>query len=167
MRYKAVLFVALLTLGVAGCGSDQASSPTSSSDTRSAILVAVEKGEYDGLRSLIDADTFLSDYGFGKEKDPVARWEAMGPKPLETMGVLLRMPHVVRETNEGTLYQWPKYGPDSRASDLTAEDRDLFRTVMSKEELDQLILPELGYTGPRLGILDDGKWWFFILHGEG
>jgi hypothetical protein len=30
-----------------------------------------------------------------------------------------------------------------------------------------LILPELGYTGPRLGILDDGKWWFFILHGEG
>jgi hypothetical protein len=82
------------------------------------------------------------------------------------MAAVLRMPHVVRETNEGTLYQWPSYDANSRADDLSAEDRELFLTVMSKDELEQLILPELGYTGPRLGILADGTWWFFILKGE-
>jgi hypothetical protein len=28
-----------------------------------------------------------------------------------------------------------------------------------------LITDEYGYTSPRLGILEDGTWWFFILEG--
>jgi hypothetical protein len=139
--------------------------PTSFSETRSAILSAADSGDYAALRPLIEADTFLSDFGFGEESDPVGRWEEMGSRPLETMAVLLRMKHVVRETNEGTLYQWPSYDSDSDPGDLTLKDRDRFKTVMSQAELERMITDEYGYTGPRLGILEDGTWWFFILEG--
>lgn len=107
---------------------------------------------------------FLSEYGFGRGQ-PIERWRRLGPKPLETMSVLLRMPHQIRETNEGTLYQWPRFGPDSRPEDITPAERELLRTIMTEAELRELILPEYGYVTPRLGILADGTWWFFILEG--
>jgi hypothetical protein len=138
---------------------------TSFSDTRDAILAAVESEDYDALRPLIGPDVFLSDFGFGEEQDPVGRWEEMGSKPLETMGVLLEMPHVVRETSEGTLYEWPAYDPDSEPADLRPQDRKRFESVLSEDEVDELITGDYGYTGPRLGILADGTWWFFILEG--
>jgi hypothetical protein len=78
------------------------------------------------------------------------------------MSVLLRMPHQVRETNEGTLYQWPRLGPDSTADDMSDSERALFRTIMTDSQVRNLILPEYGYTAPRLGILANGTWWFFI-----
>lgn len=138
--------------------------PAPVAETRSAILRAAESGDYRRLRRLIDLDAFLSDYGFGSSQpDPVERWRRLGPKPLETMSVLLRMSHSVRETNEGTLYQWPRYGPDSSAEDISDSERALLRTIMTDAELRNLILPEYGYTAPRLGILADGAWWFFIL----
>jgi hypothetical protein len=34
---------------------------------------------------------------------------------------------------------------------------------MSKADLEQLITDEYGYTSPKLGILEDGTWWFFLL----
>jgi hypothetical protein len=104
---------------------------------------------------------FLSDFGFGTG-DPVQRWQELGAKPLQTMGALVRMSHSVRETNEGTLYQWPSYDPDSTAGDLSAEDRKLFLTIMSEDELTNAFNRDYGYTAPRLGILSDGTWWFFI-----
>ena len=36
------------------------------------------------------------------------------------------------QANEGTLHQWPAYDADSDPGDLTARDKDLFATVMSK-----------------------------------
>jgi hypothetical protein len=173
MRQRALLALAVLAMAAPSCGSDEvasapASAPTRSTsfeETRDAILAAVEDGDYDALRPLITADTFLSDFGFGEEPDPAGRWEAMGSKPLETMGVLLRMQGVVRETNEGTLHQWPSYDADSKPGDLTSEDRELLRTVLTKNELKRALTAEYGYIGPRLGILDDGTWWFFILEG--
>ncbi|MEO8290901.1 MAG: hypothetical protein ABI649_07900 [Gaiellaceae bacterium] len=173
-----VLVVSALV--VAGCGSEEAAPPANSggsptsaeslpglvAERQAAILAAAESGDYESLRAEVEPDVFLSDFGFGEEPDPVGRWEAMGPETLETMGVLLRMPPVVRETNEGTLYQWPSYDADSHAGDLSAADRELFLTVMGEEEVANLIRPELGYTAPRLGILADGTWWFFILEGE-
>ena len=91
--------------------------------------------------------------GFGDEPDPVGRWEQMGPKPLETMGTLLRMPYAVRETNEGTLYEWPQFNADSSAADVSADERKLLLTIMTEDELTNALLPEYGYTGPQLGIL--------------
>jgi hypothetical protein len=49
---------------------------------------------------------------------------------------------------------------------MSPADRALLGQIMSDAELEQVILPEIGYTGPRLGILAAGTWWFFILEGE-
>ena len=136
------------------------------SATRSSILSAVEDNDYGRLRPLIRLDGFLSDYGFGRSQpDPVRRWRKLGPKPLETMGVLLRMPHAIRETNEGTLYQWPRLDANSQAEDLSPEERKQLRQIMTEAQLRDAILPEYGYTGPRVGILVDGTWWFFLSGG--
>jgi hypothetical protein len=135
--------------------------PEAVAETRAAILAAADAGDYDQLRSVIDEEVFLSDYGFGKP-DPVAKWQELGPAPLETMRAVLQMRHLVRETNEGTLYQWPRFNPDSEAEDMTAQERDLFLSFMSEDELEQAFNPDYGYTAPRLGILADGTWWFFV-----
>ena len=176
MKKTAAMVVGVLALGAPACGNEDvsrsaASAPTTSAaaqprsfaGTRAAILAAAETGDYAALRPIIEEDGFLSDFGFGEERDPVARWEEMGSQPLETMGVVLHMKYVVRETNEGTLYEWPAYDPDSDPGDLTRRDRELFATVMSKADVEGLITDEYGYTGPRLGILKDGTWWFFLL----
>ncbi len=140
--------------------------PAPVSETRSAIVAAAKSGDYGPLRPLVKPDVFLSDFGFGTEPDPVGRWQEMGPEPLETMGVLLGMPHVVRETNEGTLYEWPRFDANSKMEDLTEPERDLLLTFMTEDELINAFLPEYGYTGPSLGILANGKWWFLILEPQ-
>ena len=165
----ATLVLAVLALVGAGCGGSETKPvsaeglPGTVAKTRSAILAAAASGKYDPLRDIIHPDSFLSDFGFGEEPDPVGRWEKMGPKPLDSMGALLRMQHAVRETNEGTLYEWPRFNADSSAGDISADDRELLLTVMTEDELRNAFLPELGYTGPHLGILADGNWWFFVL----
>jgi hypothetical protein len=192
IRVRGVTVLAILALVVPGCGSEKSSSPgaagssaatgssgaTGSSETsaeglpapvletRSVILAAAESGDYGPLRALVKSDVFLSDFGFGNEPDPVGRWQEMGPKPLETMGVVLRMPHAVRETNEGTLYEWPRFDANSTVDDLSEPERDLLLTFMTEDELNNAFLPEYGYTGPHLGILANGNWWFLILEAE-
>jgi hypothetical protein len=173
MKIPAVaLVVAVVALMGSGCGGSETTEPSSAeglpdpvAKTRSAILAAAESGEYGPLRDVVDPESFLSDFGFGDEPDPVGRWEQMGPKPLETMGTLVRMTHAVRETNEGTLYEWPKFTADSSAGDVSADERELLLTIMTEDELTNAFLPEYGYTGPHLGILADGDWWFFVSGG--
>jgi hypothetical protein len=176
MRVSVALVVLFIALVGAGCGDDEASSvtatsngaaaqglPASVNDTRGAILAAAEAGDYEQLREVLDEEVFLSDYGFGQtQPDPIVEWEQLGARPLETMGALLQMRHFVRETNEGTLYQWPRLDPDSSAEDMTSRERELFLSFMSEEELDEAFNPDYGYTAPRLGILADGTWWFFV-----
>jgi hypothetical protein len=167
-RSTAIVFAALtfLAVGCQGAESEPGVLPAPVSTTRAGILGAVENRNYGALRPLIRLEVFLSDYGFGRtQPDPVARWRKFGPKPLQTMGALLRMPHAIRETNEGTLYQWPRLGPDSKPGDVSASERRLLRTIMTAAQLRDAVLPEYGYTGPRLGILADGTWWFCIIEG--
>jgi hypothetical protein len=168
----ALLALTVLALLASGCMGDQASAPAdtakdapkSLSNTRAVILAAAEAGDYERLRPVLDQDVFLSDWGFGSDgPDPVRRWQELGPEPLKTMGALLRMPHIVRETNEGTLHEWPRFTPDSTAKDVTEAERELFLSFMSEDELRQAFNPDYGYTAPRLGILADGTWWFFIV----
>jgi hypothetical protein len=166
---NAAIALAALALLMAGCQDDsdtaQKELPDAVAETRSGILSAAKSKDYDAIRPLIDLEVFLSDYGFGRgQPDPVERWRRLGPKPLETMGVLLRLGHTVRKKNEGTLYQWPRFDPNSRAEDITPAERRLLRTIMTEPEVRTLIRPEYGYTAPRLGILADGTWWFFILN---
>jgi hypothetical protein len=37
---------------------------------------------------------------------------------------------------------------------------------MTEREFARLVPYEYGYVGPRLGILADGTWWFFILNPD-
>jgi hypothetical protein len=139
--------------------------PPEVAEVRAGILGAAEHGRYEMLRPYLDPEVFLSDFGFGTrgEPDPIARWKALGPEPLEVMAALLAMGYEEMETNEGHLYEWPPYGPESHSRDLRPRDRDRFLTIMSSPELRALFGSETGYIGPRLGILRDGTWWFFIL----
>jgi hypothetical protein len=174
----ALAFVVVITVGCTG--DDQAGQPPTTTapppaqtitnlpepvmETRAAILQAASARDYEAVGRVMDRKLFLSDYGFGADSpDPIPRWRKLGDEPLETMAALLQMPHVVHETNEGTLYQWPRFTPDSTLAEVSQPERDVFLTFMSDEELEGSFRPEYGYLGPRLGILANGSWWFFIL----
>jgi hypothetical protein len=157
MSKRVVALLALVLL--AGCQNDDAALPDPVSTTSAEILSAARERDYDALRPLIKPELFVSEY----MSDPVAAWRKLGDKPLRTMEVLLQMRHQVRETNEGTLYQWPRFGPNSKPGDMSEDERRALRMIMSEAELRDAILPEQGYTAPRLGILADGTWWFFVL----
>jgi hypothetical protein len=176
------LALVVAAVASAGCsGGDEASTPPPVASAPSATLPdvpapvaetwldihgAVEADDYEELRPFLDRSVFLSDYGFGNDQpDPIERWKAIGPEPLEKMGAILRMPHSVTETNEGTLYQWPRFDPDSTAEDVKPAEREAFLTFMTEDQLVNAFIPEYGYTGPRLGILADGTWWFFLSGG--
>lgn len=142
--------------------------PRAVAQTRSGILSAARSGDYDMLRPLLDRDVFLSDFGFGGDApDPISRWQELGRDPLQMMAILLGMEHVVEETNEGVLYRWPSYDEETTSLDnLRPADRRAFRSILSARDARRLVPdPEYGYVGPRLGILEDGTWWFFILDG--
>jgi hypothetical protein len=140
--------------------------PAPVADTWQVILDATESGEYEQLRSVLEKKVFLSDYGFGKNQpDPIERWKGLGPEPMEIMGVLLRMPHAVKETGVGTLYEWPRFDANSEPEDIKPAEREAFLSFMTEDELVNALTPDYGYTGPRLGILADGTWWFFVPGG--
>jgi hypothetical protein len=174
--------VALVALALtAACGDDESPSASGTStqapaesvavstveelpdpvgQTRAAILAAASAGDYDALGQVVDPEVFLSDAGFGV--DPVPHWRDQGAGPLEAMAALLAMTHTVRETNEGTLFQWPRFTADSDPDDMSAAERDALTMLLGERGLERAFQSETGYIAPRLGILDDGTWWSFV-----
>ncbi|MDX6592149.1 MAG: hypothetical protein QOJ13_1345 [Gaiellales bacterium] len=134
--------------------------PQPVANTRSAILAAAAARDYDALAPLVEPRRFLSDFGFGV--DPVGPWRDRGTEALKAMETLLNMRHSVKETNEGTLYQWPRFTTDSDPTEISPAEREALLTILDERELEAASLSETGYTGPRIGILADGSWWFFI-----
>jgi predicted small lipoprotein YifL len=128
--------------------------------TRAAILAAVAAGDYDALEPLIDAETFLSDAGFGA--DPIEHWRSQGTAPLEAMAAVLSLPSTVLETNEGQLHQWPRLTADSDPEDMSEQEREVLTGLLGEEALAQTFNSETGYVAPRLAILADGTWFSFI-----
>ena len=187
-RVAAVLAIALLATVTACSGDDPASVPSAPTEappetatatvsapeavptvedvpdpvaqTHAAILAAAGAGDYDALEPLVDTETFLSDAGFGT--DPVAYWRGLGTAPLEAMAAVLALPHTVRETNEGTLYQWPRFTADSDPAEMSAAEQDALRAILGERGLERAFNAETGYVAPRLGILADGTWFFFV-----
>jgi hypothetical protein len=135
--------------------------PPPVAQTRAEILAAAAAEDYDALEPLIDDELFLSDAGFGE--DPVAAWREQGTVPLETMTALLALRHTVEETNEGTLYRWPRFTADSDPAEMTEAERDALVALLGEDGLEAAFQPETGYIAPRLGILDDGTWWFLVM----
>ena len=129
--------------------------------TRRAILDAAGARDYDALEAVIDPAVFLSDAGFGV--DPVPYWRGLGAVPLETMEALLNMSSTVEDTNEGTLYQWPRFTEESSPEDMTPKERQALVALLGEDGLRNSFQEETGYIAPRLGILADGTWWFLVL----
>lgn len=88
--------------------------PGKVAEVRAGILSAAQRGDYDMLRPLLDAEVFLSDFGFGidDEPDPIARWESLGRQPLDVMAALLNMRYAEMDTNRGSPLRvavvWPR-----------------------------------------------------------
>jgi hypothetical protein len=129
--------------------------------TRAAILAAARARDYDALSAVIDPEVFLSDAGFGV--DPVPHWRELGPAPLETMEALLNTSSTTEQTNEGKLYQWPRFTANSSPEEMQPNEREALVALLGEEALRNAFQSETGYVGPRLGILDDGTWWFLVL----
>jgi hypothetical protein len=129
--------------------------------TRAAILAAAEARDYDALQALVDPAVFLSDAGFGV--DPVPHWRELGARPFETIEALLDLGHTVEETNEGQLYQWPRFNESSSPAEMQFDERDKLVALLGEDGLVNAFQEETGYAGPRLGVLADGTWWFLIL----
>jgi hypothetical protein len=177
------LALVVAAVASAGCSGGEETSPPPEVTTAASVVVvpelpapvtktwvgiheAAEAGDYEELRPFLDKKVFLSDFGFGNDQpDPINRWKDMGEKPLEIMGALLRMPHAVKETNEGTLYEWPRFDTNSEPEDIKPAEREAFLSFMTKNELVNALTPDYGYIGPRVGILADGTWWFFVSGG--
>jgi hypothetical protein len=138
--------------------------PQAVQERRAQIVTAAKHGDYRLLREILRPEVFLSDFGFGDdEPDPVGRWEQLGPKPLATMGVLLRMPYQVRRTNEGILYRWPRVDAETKSpSELTPQERELLLEAFTEDEIQAMFSSDAGYMGPAIGILENGTWWFFL-----
>jgi hypothetical protein len=134
--------------------------PDPVAQTRAAILAAAGDRNYDALEAVIDPDVFLSDSGFGV--DPVPGWREQGTMPLEAMEVLLGLPHTVEETNEGTLYRWPRFTADSEPDEISQPERNALVALLGEDGLRVSFTEDYGYTAPRLGILADGTWWFLV-----
>ena len=171
--------VALVTLALlVGCGGDDEAGPAAEisterptesvqalpdpvAQTRAAILAAAKARDYDALEAVIDPEVFLSDAGFGV--DPVQHWRELGEAPLEAMETLLGMSSTVEETNEGTLYRWPRFTANSSPEEMSDAEREALTALLGEDGLRVAFQEEYGYVAPRLGILADGRWWFLIL----
>jgi hypothetical protein len=135
--------------------------PDPVAQTRAAILAAARARDYDALAAVIDPEVFLSDAGFGV--DPVPHWRELGTAPLEAMETLLGMLSTVEETNEGTLYRWPRFTANSHPDDMSGPEREALTALLGEDGLRVAFQEEYGYVAPRLGILADGTWWFLVL----
>jgi hypothetical protein len=135
--------------------------PDPVAQTRAAILAAAKARDYDALEAVIDPEVFLSDAGFGV--DPVPHWRELGTAPLEAMETLLGMTSTVEETNEGTLYRWPRLTADSHPDEMSDTEREALTALLGEDGLRVAFTEDYGYVAPRLGILADGTWWFLVL----
>ena len=78
------------------------------------------------------------------------------------MAAILALPHTVWETNEGRLYQWPRFTADSDPAEMSAAEQGALRAILGERGLERAFNAETGYVAPRLGILADGTWFFYV-----
>jgi hypothetical protein len=136
--------------------------PAAVAATRSAIYDASVRGDFEALRSLIDPDHFS--YNFSDGHDPIPEWKQQ-PAILDTFVKLLDMPFSVRHTDTGDVYSWP-YFTDADPTTLTEADHDLLATLgITRKDVEGMIAFG-AYTGPRLGIAEDGRWLSYTVGGD-
>jgi hypothetical protein len=57
---------------------------------------------------------------------------------------------------------WPRLTANSDPERMSAAERDALTMLLGERGLERAFQSETGYVAPRLGILADGTWWFFV-----
>ncbi|MEQ8825062.1 MAG: hypothetical protein RIC14_11875 [Filomicrobium sp.] len=137
-------------------------------EMRDAILVAVESGDLEDLRTAIEWNELRPEFGVSKDDDPIEVWrkqseDGTGGEVLKLLGKLLEggpasLP-IGRDHENNAVYVWP-YLSEVPVKNLNAADREALSAMMSEAELEDLL--EHGkWTWYRLAIGADGTWHVF------
>ncbi|MBA3432610.1 MAG: hypothetical protein H0U08_00785 [Actinobacteria bacterium] len=133
--------------------------PAAVEETRAALLVAAESGDYGALRPLIPSTGFEYTFGGPVEGGPIAHWQEIErstvERPIENLAAVLQMPYTLSRG----IYFWPFAYDITGVDELTAHERELLEPL---GPLDTLFVPGTGYLGWRAGIEPDGDWVFFV-----
>lgn len=137
-------------------------------EMRDAILVAVESGDLEDLRTAIEWNELRPEFGVSKDDDPIEVWgkqseDGKGSEILELLGKLLEdgpasLP-IGRDHENNAVYVWP-YLSEVPVKNLNAADREVLSAMMSEAELGDL-LKHGKWTWYRLAIGADGTWHVF------
>lgn len=142
-------------------------------EMRDAILVAVESGDIDELRTAIEWNELRPEFQVPREEDPIEYWrknskDGEGEEILEILGQLLEagpasLP-IGRDFENNAVYVWP-YLSEVQAKSLSDDEKTELARLMPKEKGD-----EFAKTGKwpwyRLAIGADGTWHIFSKSAE-
>jgi hypothetical protein len=143
--------------------------PAPVTETRDAILVAVEDRDFGAMLELIDPMTFA--YNFSDGSNPIPEWRD-DPSALEPIPQILDMPYYVTPGLEapdgfvGEFYQWPYLMEPGSLDEVTNEERaDLHALGFDDADI-QGMRDSGAYLGPRLVIRADGLWTAYVTGGD-
>ncbi len=138
--------------------------PAPVSDTRTAIVDAARKCDYEALARLALGGETDFTYSFGERGQPAAFWKAAesGGRPvMRSLVEVLDTPFDTRNVDGTTQYIWPSAYGFERWEDVPAADREALQQLYGEEDLRRFA--QFGaYTGHRVGITENGDWVFFV-----
>jgi hypothetical protein len=134
-------------------------------DMREALLGAVEAGEVDELRHVLDMGEIKPDLGAPPKADPVAHWKAMsgdgqGREVLAALSLILEAGYVALprspDVENNQLYVWPYFAELPLGKLTPRQEVELLRLVPASAARE---MKEKGkYTYWRVAIGADGTW---------
>ncbi len=142
-------------------------------EMRDAILVAVESGDIDELRTAIEWNELRPEFQVPREEDPIEFWrktskDGKGAEILEILGKLLEagpasLP-IGRDFENNAVYVWP-YLSEVAAKSLSEDDKTELAKLMPKETVEDFTKSGK-WPWYRLAIGADGTWHIFSKAAE-
>jgi hypothetical protein len=152
---------------------DQPDLPDAVAATRDAIVAAATSCDIDALADLALLGDSAFEYSFGPQGDPRAYWteyEGHGLEPLRLLVGVLDIPYTVMEwtKDDGTVERWYVW-PRAMATpwdEIPEEEEEALRALVGDEAYEEYETFFGGYAGPRVGILENGDWGYYIIGGD-
>jgi hypothetical protein len=96
----------------------------------------------------------------------ITKWKKNGFEPLRIMAALLEMPSTTVRNGDELIYVWPgifDWTPEQLAHIDESEWRSALETIYPDIDRQAQSWIDFGsYLGWRIGIGEDGHWWFFV-----
>lgn len=143
-------------------------------EMRDAILIAVASGDIEELRTPIEWNELLPEFGIPRDKDPIAYWrktsnDGSGREILAILGSLLAdapasLP-IGPDLENNDVFVWP-YLSELPLNELSPSQEDELFRIMPHEEAAKMLTGEK-WTWYRLAIAADGTWHIFSKPSNG